>query len=209
MVKIYSLGAGTAVEQNGVIQVVPRGAIEVSTTGNRIQLNRFGLGAITELEDFADFLDANGQPLGANLSETLEALSYFFFDNLEGYQQPLRFDTAQATAGQVVDTGRTLDIEIGRAYQLEAKAYAKAINDTESWAQVIRTSNVAKVIDQGGGVPLLVGSTVPSLDPAQSTTGGVVNGFLFADAGAVKYRVLANASVPALTWTVLFSITEF
>lgn len=79
MVKIYSLGAGTAIEQNGTIQVVPRGTIEASTAGNKIQLNRIGLGSITGLQDFWEYTDADGSPLGGDIDETLEALSYFFF----------------------------------------------------------------------------------------------------------------------------------
>lgn len=209
MVKIYSLGAGTAIEQNGIIQVVSRGTIEASTVGDKIQLNRFGLGAVTKLQDFWEYTDADGNPLGGDVDETLKAISYFFFDDLEGYQQPLEFETLASTPGEEFETGRTLKIEIGRAYQLEAKAYAKAISDTDPWTQIIRTSNVAKIIDGGGGNPILVGSTVPSLDPAQSTTGFSANGFLFSSGGEVKYRVLANASAPALSWRVLFSITEF
>lgn len=80
MVKIYSLGAGTAIEQNGTIQIVPRGTIEVSTAGEKIQLNRFGLGAVTDLQGFENYTDADGSPLGGDLEETLSAISNFFFD---------------------------------------------------------------------------------------------------------------------------------
>lgn len=196
MVKIYSLGAGSAIEQNGTIQIVPRGTIEVSTAGEKIQLNRIGLGTITDLQNFWEYTDADGSPLGGDINATLDAISYFFFDDLEGYQQSIEFETLAASPGEEFPTNRTLKLEIGRGYQLEAKAYAKAIADTDPWTQIIRTSNVAKIIDGGGGNPILVGSTVPSLDPAQSTVGFSTNGFLFNSSGEVKYRVLANPSAP-------------
>lgn len=205
---IYRSDTGKAVIAfNGNIQRVIAGAVVLAATKNGVTISQagqeiFNLRIASKLAiqiDGAVFTGTTG-------SELAEALDPFFFD-LEGYQQQVFFDTPVG-GDTFLDLNKLLKVEIGANYLLESKCYMKGPDDS-AYSCVVESRSFARFYDNGLGVPLFTGTPNTQPVPSLATGGVALISFLVATTGQLFYRVQPNASAPALSCRLLFSVTKF
>ena len=205
---IYRSNTGKAVIAfNGEVQRVIAGDVVLAATKNGVTISQAGQEIFNLRIDSKLAIKIDGAVFtGTTGSELAEALDPFFFD-LEGYQQQVFFDTPIG-GDTFIELPRNLPYEIGASYLLESKCYMEGPDDS-TYSSVVKSGSIARCYDNGAGVPTFIGSPNSLPDPSIVVGGPVLAAFLLASNGQLFYRIQPNASAPALSCRLLFSITKF
>ena len=123
------------------------------------------------------------------------------------FQKEFLFD-APATGETFILLPKTLPYEIGASYSLKSRCYMKGPDDS-AYSIVVESGSIARFYDVGGGVPSLTGSPNSLPVPTIVTGGAPLSAFLVTNNGNLYYRIQPNASVPALSCRLLFSVIKF
>jgi len=205
---IYINASGhTVVAFNDVPQLTVSGLVTMSAAPNAVTVRQGGHKLITFNISSKTAIKIGGEVfVGSTGAELMEALAPFFFD-LEGYQQQVFFDTPVG-GDTFLDLNKPLKVEIGANYLLESKCYMKGPDDS-AYSCVVESRSFARFYDNGLGVPIFTGTPNTQPVPSLATGGVALISFLVATTGQLFYRVQPNASAPALSCRLLFSVTKF